>query len=147
MLEFSRPTPDGTLLAGRYALLDHEKALQRLMPAGGVDIVAGGPYSSGVLAGGTHFLQRGPALPDRIAAPWTLAGHAGRGQVGYEQPSVGVHREDIIAITNPFMESAFHQRAALFANGFQASGPGVVATNFCRSHGPVLSAGVFIWYR
>src|SRR5271168_2327625 len=57
--------PDSTLLAGRYTLLDHEHALQRLMPtaaAQGVDIVIGGPYNSGVLAGGTRFeYQNAPA--------------------------------------------------------------------------------------
>jgi Predicted oxidoreductases (related to aryl-alcohol dehydrogenases) len=50
--------PDGALLAGRYTLLDHESTLQRLMPvaeARGVQIVIGGPYSSGVLAGGADF--------------------------------------------------------------------------------------------
>jgi D-threo-aldose 1-dehydrogenase len=50
--------PDGFLLAGRYTLLDHELALQRLMPAAAarnVGIVVGGPYSSGILAGGAHF--------------------------------------------------------------------------------------------
>jgi len=58
LLGLSEVKPDGTLLAGRYTLLDHERALQRLMPAAeakGVDIVIGGPYSSGVLAGGKHF--------------------------------------------------------------------------------------------
>jgi len=58
MLGLSDAKPDGTLLAGRYTLLDHERALQRLMPAAeakGVDIVVGGPYSSGILAGGKHF--------------------------------------------------------------------------------------------
>jgi D-threo-aldose 1-dehydrogenase len=67
---------DGFLLAGRYTLLDHERALQRLMPAAAaekVDIVVGGPYSSGVLAGGTHFeFQKAPpeiiAKVDRIKA-------------------------------------------------------------------------------
>ena len=57
--------PDSTLLAGRYTLLDHEHALQRLMPtaaAQGVDIVIGGPYNSGILAGGTRFdYQNAPA--------------------------------------------------------------------------------------
>jgi D-threo-aldose 1-dehydrogenase len=57
--------PDGTLLAGRYTLLDHEHALQRLMPtaaAQGIDIVIGGPYNSGILAGGTRFeYQNAPA--------------------------------------------------------------------------------------
>src|SRR5262249_48274097 len=60
---------DGTLLAGRYTLLDHERALQRLMPAAeakGVDIVIGGPYSSGVLAGGKHF-EYADAPPEIIA--------------------------------------------------------------------------------
>jgi D-threo-aldose 1-dehydrogenase len=50
--------PNGMLLAGRYSLLDHDLSLQRLMPAAvekQVDIVVGGPYSSGVLAGGAHF--------------------------------------------------------------------------------------------
>jgi aryl-alcohol dehydrogenase-like predicted oxidoreductase len=45
---------------------DHGLALQRLMPAAeakGVDIVIGGPYSSGVLVGGTHF-EYGPVPKD-----------------------------------------------------------------------------------
>ncbi|MFC4891001.1 aldo/keto reductase [Streptomyces beijiangensis] len=57
-LALDEPRPDAFLLAGRYTLLDHGQALQRLMPAAqeqGVDMVVGGPYSSGVLAGGTHF--------------------------------------------------------------------------------------------
>ncbi|MDH4652262.1 MULTISPECIES: aldo/keto reductase [unclassified Pseudomonas] len=57
-LDLEEPQPDGFLLAGRYSLLDHERALQRVMPAAaaqGVGIVVGGPYSSGVTAGGEHF--------------------------------------------------------------------------------------------
>src|SRR5262249_6894048 len=57
-LDMTKAHPDGFLLAGRYTLLDHERALQRLMPAAAakkVDIVIGGPYSSGVLVGGVHF--------------------------------------------------------------------------------------------
>ena len=57
-LDLTEVEPDGFLLAGRYTLLDHEHALQRLMPkaaARKVDIVIGGPYSSGVLVGGSHF--------------------------------------------------------------------------------------------
>ncbi|WP_067140554.1 aldo/keto reductase [Microtetraspora malaysiensis] len=57
-LALDEPRPDGFLLAGRYTLLDHEHALQRLLPMAeeqGVGMVVGGPYSSGVLAGGTHF--------------------------------------------------------------------------------------------
>ena len=57
-IEMTQNRPDAFLLAGRYTLLDHEHALQRLMPAAAeedVDIVIGGPYSSGVLAGGSYF--------------------------------------------------------------------------------------------
>ena len=64
LLDLEETRPDATLLAGRYTLLDHELALQRLMPAAarkGVDIVIGGPYSSGVLAGGTHFEYAAPS--------------------------------------------------------------------------------------
>ncbi|MFJ4931836.1 aldo/keto reductase [Streptomyces sp. NPDC088736] len=64
-LDLDEPKPDAFLLAGRYTLLDHERALQRLLPAAAaqdVDIVVGGPYSSGILAGGTHFeYQKAPA--------------------------------------------------------------------------------------
>lgn len=65
LLGLSDIVPDGSLLAGRYTLLDHEQALQRVMPLAedkNVDIVVGGPYSSGILAGGTHFeYQKAPA--------------------------------------------------------------------------------------
>jgi D-threo-aldose 1-dehydrogenase len=75
-LDLVEAQPDGFLLAGRYTLLDHERALQRLMPAAAaekVDIVVGGPYNSGVLAGGTQFeFQKAPpeiiAKVDRIKA-------------------------------------------------------------------------------
>lgn len=68
-LDLSETRPDGMLLAGRYTLLDHASALQRLMPAAaaqGVDIVIGGPYSSGVLVGGSHFEYQ-PASPEILA--------------------------------------------------------------------------------
>ncbi|MFD6281842.1 aldo/keto reductase [Streptomyces sp. NPDC060209] len=64
-LDLDEPKPDAFLLAGRYTLLDHGRALQRLLPAAAeqnVDIVVGGPYSSGILAGGAHFeYQKAPA--------------------------------------------------------------------------------------
>jgi D-threo-aldose 1-dehydrogenase len=49
--------PDVFLLAGRYTLLD-QSALPTLLPrcaARGVRVVAGGPFNSGMLAGGAHF--------------------------------------------------------------------------------------------
>src|SRR5215470_14487692 len=66
-LKESRPT--ALLLAGRYSLLDHEQALQRLMPRAAelkVDIVVGGPYSSGVLVGGDRFEYQ-KASPEILA--------------------------------------------------------------------------------
>ncbi|MFE7468846.1 aldo/keto reductase [Streptomyces sp. NPDC057499] len=64
-LALDEPKPDGFLLAGRYTLLDHEHALQRLLPMAqeqNVGMVVGGPYSSGILAGGAHFeYQKAPA--------------------------------------------------------------------------------------
>jgi len=68
-LDMTEAHPDGFLLAGRYTLLDHERALQRLMPGAAakkVDIVIGGPYSSGILAGGTHFEYQ-KATPEIVA--------------------------------------------------------------------------------
>lgn len=49
--------PDVFLVAGRYTLLDHT-ALAQLFPAcaaKGAKVVLGGPYNSGLLAGGTTF--------------------------------------------------------------------------------------------
>ena len=81
-LDLSEAQPDGFLLAGRYTLLDHERALQRLMPAAaarGVDIVVGGPYSSGVLAGGAHFeyQQASPDILARVARMRAVAARHG----------------------------------------------------------------------
>ncbi|WP_405483996.1 aldo/keto reductase [Streptomyces sp. NBC_00009] len=64
-LDLDEPKPDAFLLAGRYTLLDHKRSLQRLLPAAteqNIDMVVGGPYSSGILAGGQHFeYQKAPA--------------------------------------------------------------------------------------
>lgn len=76
LLDLQETRPDGFLLAGRYTLLDHERALQRLIPSlqkHNADLVVGGPYSSGVLAGGTTFeYQKAPpeilAKVERIKA-------------------------------------------------------------------------------
>jgi D-threo-aldose 1-dehydrogenase len=66
LLDLEGPRPDGFLLAGRYTLLDHSRALQRVMPKvaeRGLGIVVGGPYSSGALVGGPNF-EYAPAKPD-----------------------------------------------------------------------------------
>ncbi|MGN6830347.1 aldo/keto reductase [Paucibacter sp. M5-1] len=69
LLDLEGPRPDGFLLAGRYTLLDHERALQRVMPkvmARDLSIVVGGPYSSGALVGGPNF-EYAPAKPELLA--------------------------------------------------------------------------------
>ena len=66
--------PDVFLLAGRYSLLN-QPALDRLFPMcaeRGVHVVVGGPYNSGLLAGGRNFeYQEAPpqlvARRDRLA--------------------------------------------------------------------------------
>lgn len=79
-LESNRP--DGFLLAGRYTLLDHDKALQRVMPTvaeRGLGIVVGGPYSSGALVGGPNFeyAPATPAILDKVARIKALADRYG----------------------------------------------------------------------
>lgn len=63
-----RADPDLFLVAGRYTLLDHA-ALAELLPAceaRGVHVVIGGPYNSGLLAGGTTFNYEA-AAPEMLA--------------------------------------------------------------------------------
>jgi D-threo-aldose 1-dehydrogenase len=65
--------PDLFLIAGRYTLLDHT-ALAELFPAclaKGVKVVLGGPYNSGLLAGGTTFNYE-PAKADMVARADTI---------------------------------------------------------------------------
>lgn len=60
--------PDVFLVAGRYTLIDHT-ALKELFPAcakKGVKVVLGGPYNSGLLAGGTTFNYE--TAPPELAA-------------------------------------------------------------------------------
>ncbi|SDX12168.1 D-threo-aldose 1-dehydrogenase [Marininema mesophilum] len=68
-MDLDEVRPDAFLLAGRYSLLDHDRALQRLMPKAAkenIDIIVGGPYSSGVLVGGAHFEYQ-KASPEIVA--------------------------------------------------------------------------------
>jgi D-threo-aldose 1-dehydrogenase len=60
LLALEQAEPDLFLLAGRYTLLD-TSALEALFPAcaaRGVGVVVGGPYNSGLLAGGPTFDYR-----------------------------------------------------------------------------------------
>ena len=74
-----RSDPDVFLLAGRYSLLN-QPALERLFPMcadRGVNVVVGGPYNSGLLAGGRNFEYQ-EAPPEMIARRDRLAEVCGR---------------------------------------------------------------------
>ena len=78
LLDLESAWPDAFLLAGRYTLLDHDRALQRVMPKvaeRGLGIIVGGPYSSGALVGGPNFeyAPAPPAILDKVARIKALA--------------------------------------------------------------------------
>ncbi|MGM4912755.1 aldo/keto reductase [Rhizobium sp. 768_B6_N1_8] len=82
LLALQEPRPDGFLLAGRYTLLDHDRALQRVMPMvaeRGLGVVVGGPYSSGALVGGPNFeyAPATPAILDKVARIKSIADRYG----------------------------------------------------------------------
>lgn len=70
--------PTMSLSATQYTLLQHERALQRMMPTAqekGVGIVVGGPFNSGALLGGDYFdyAEIPPAVKERIARLTAIA--------------------------------------------------------------------------
>ncbi|ADG10859.1 aldo/keto reductase [Caulobacter segnis] len=82
LLDLDEPRPDAFLLAGRYTLLDHDRALQRLTPKvaeRGLGIIVGGPYSSGALVGGPNFeyAPATPAILDKVARIKAIADRYG----------------------------------------------------------------------
>jgi D-threo-aldose 1-dehydrogenase len=74
--------PDVFLLAGRYSLLN-QPALEKLFPEcqkRGVHVVVGGPYNSGLLAGGRNFEYQ-EASPEMVARRDKLAAICARHRV------------------------------------------------------------------
>lgn len=97
LLALEEPRPDGFLLAGRYSLLDHDRALQRVMPMvaeRGLGIVVGGPYSSGALVGGPNF-EYAPATPAILAKVAAMKAIADR--YGISMKAAGLQ----FALANP----------------------------------------------
>jgi D-threo-aldose 1-dehydrogenase len=79
VLALEQADPDVFLLAGRYSLLN-TPALDELFPAclaRGVHVVIGGPYNSGIIAGGRNDEYQ-QASPERIAARDRFAAVASR---------------------------------------------------------------------
>ncbi|BAC12263.1 D-threo-aldose 1-dehydrogenase [Oceanobacillus iheyensis HTE831] len=57
-MELEEANPDLSLTATQYTLMQHERALERMMPLAektGKKFVVGAPYNSGALLGGDHF--------------------------------------------------------------------------------------------
>ena len=82
LLGLDTPRPNVFLLAGRYTLLDHDGALQRVTPKvaeQGLGIVVGGPYSSGALVGGPNFeyAPAGPEILEKVARIKAIADRYG----------------------------------------------------------------------
>lgn len=97
LLALEEPRPDAFLLAGRYTLLDHDRALQRVMPMvteRGLCIVVGGPYSSGALVGGPNF-EYAPATPAILAKVAAIRAIADR--YGISMKAAGLQ----FALANP----------------------------------------------
>jgi D-threo-aldose 1-dehydrogenase len=83
LLALQDPRPDGFLLAGRYTLLDHERALQRVMPMvtkRNLAVVVGGPYNSGALVGGPNF-EYAPATPQILGKVASIKAIADRHRI------------------------------------------------------------------
>ena len=73
---------DCFLLAGRYTLIDHS-ALPEFLPLcarKGISVILGGPYNSGILAGGTTF-NYVPAPPELLARVKAIEAVCARHQV------------------------------------------------------------------
>lgn len=90
LLALDEPRPDAFLLAGRYTLLDHDRALQRVMPMvaeRGLGIVVGGPYSSGALVGGPNF-EYAPATPEILAKVAAIKAIADRHGIGMKAAGI-----------------------------------------------------------
>ncbi|WP_344040296.1 aldo/keto reductase [Nesterenkonia flava] len=66
-LDLEETPPTMSLSATQYTLLQHERALQRMMPKAqetGARIIVGGPFNSGALLGGDHFDYK--EIPDDV---------------------------------------------------------------------------------
>ena len=107
LLALDDPRPDGFLLAGRYTLLDHARALQRVMPMVAeheLGIIVGGPYSSGALVGGPNF-EYAPAPPEILAKVARIKAIADR--YGISMKGAGLQ----FALANPVVAAVIPVRA------------------------------------
>jgi hypothetical protein len=125
--------PDLFLIAGRYTLLDHT-ALGELFPAclaKGVKIVLGGPYNSGLLAGGTTFNYE-PAKADMVARADAVRALCARHGTDIKAAALqfcAAHPAVAAVIPGPRSAAEVEQNAALM----QAEIPGALWTDLRRA--------------
>jgi len=116
-LEAARP--DIFLIAGRYTLIDHT-ALGALFPAcaaRGVKVVLGGPYNSGLLAGGTTF-NYAPAEAAVVARAQAVGAVCARHGVDIRAAALqfcAAHPVVAAVIPGPRTATEVEQNAALMA--------------------------------
>ncbi len=119
ILALERSDPDIFLVAGRYTLLDHT-ALKELLPkceARGARAVIGGPYNSGILAGGTTFNYEA-APPDLVARAKAIGAVCARYGVDLKAAAlqfVVAHPAVVAAIPGPRTAQEVTQNAAAMA--------------------------------
>jgi D-threo-aldose 1-dehydrogenase len=119
ILALERADPDIFLVAGRYTLLDHT-ALKDLLPkceARGARVVIGGPYNSGLLAGGTTFNYE-TAPPELVARTRALAAVCARHGVDLKAAAlqfVVAHPAVAAAIPGPRNAAELTQNVAAMA--------------------------------
>lgn len=87
LLALEGAQPGGVLLAGRHTQLDHDRALQRVMPLvakHGLEFVVGGPHSSGALVDSPNFAYAPAtrAIVDKVARIDAIASRHGVGMQG-----------------------------------------------------------------
>ncbi len=119
ILALDRADPDIFLVAGRYTLLDHT-ALKELLPkcqARGARAVIGGPYNSGLLAGGTTFNYEAapPALVARTKAIAAVCARHGVDLKAAALQFVVAHPVVAAAIPGPRTAEEMRQNAAAMA--------------------------------
>ena len=125
LLALEQADPDIFLVAGRYTLLDHT-ALTELLPAcakHGARVVIGGPYNSGILAGGTTFnYEAAPA--DLVAKARAMAAVCARHGVDLKAAAlqfVVAHPVVAAAIPGPRTAAEVVQNAAAMVQPIPAA--------------------------
>jgi D-threo-aldose 1-dehydrogenase len=125
LMAMEQSDPDFFLVAGRYTLLDHT-AVPELLPKcmeRGVKVVIGGPYNSGLLAGGTTFNYEA-ASADMVAKARAMGAVCTRHGVDLKAAAlqlVAAHPAVAAVIPGPRTAEETWQNAAMMAQPIPAA--------------------------